>query len=242
MQPGSSAVMIRRRLALALLAFAWALPPAEAAPVTEGEPRKQVDGDAAWTSQRYRESLPDCRPPEHLKIPRGPEPEPCEWQGVHLASEAPRPMLCRVRAEFAYVADPAKTYTADQYEILHPGDQSNVQHWRVATDRRLLSLTSYCAIVPVEPPAAVQTSCSSEERLIQDSYPPGPARRGEEGDVEFEYSTVAGERNPTDLRMLRSSGHRDLDRVALRMIRLMRVVRACPGERQRRTIRFRLVD
>lgn len=195
-----------------------------------------------WTTQYFDRPQADCRHPPSLNLPRPADPVPCVWRGVRLVSDSLRPVLCRVRAQFAYVNEPQKIFNADRYEVLHPTDQVDVNGWQMATDRELRALIATCHIVPARMPPPIPAKCAPVTRQVHGLYPRGAERREEEGIVTIEYSTSKASRVPEDLALLGSSGSRDLDREAVKLVRYQRVVEACPGERTRQVVRFELED
>jgi outer membrane biosynthesis protein TonB len=61
--------------------------------------------------------------------------------------------------------------------------------------------------------------------------------------VVIEYSTPPGTRYPTDFALIVSSGFRDLDREAVKMVYYRwRIEQGCPGQRTRKKIEFKLPE
>jgi len=72
----------------------------------------------------------------------------------------------------------------------------------------------------------------------EDFYPDGAKRRGEEGDVVFEYSVKKRSELLHDVRVVVSSGFQDLDTAALALSKSVSVRKQCPGKRYRMKVRF----
>jgi TonB family protein len=167
----------------------------------------------------------------------------CTLDAVRIRNDSDFDLRCVVRITYP---QPNTTGIAN-LEIVEiiakKSERSTTQTLNVPTDLAPESFDSACTALPELPkldrPAECNVSLQSGGMSAGDFYPPGSVRRNEQGHVVLEYVPLETGK-ASEIVVVRSSEHPDLDSAAIKLIQRAQVSSTCPGRRFRITVPFRL--
>jgi TonB family protein len=200
------------------------------------EGKTHDEGGILWTDslERFSPHVAMCEP---LKA--------CTFDAVRIRNDSDSDLRCVVRVTYP---QPNETGIAnlESVEIIgKKSERSTTQTLNVPANLAPESFDSRCTALPELPkldrPAECNVSLQSPGMSAGDFYPPGSVRRNEQGPVVLEYVPLETGK-ASEIVVVRSSEHPDLDSAAIRLIQRSRVSSTCPGRRFRITVPFRLGD
>ena len=199
-------------------------------------------GAARWVSWIESATRERCAPPGSA-VTEGTDQDffNCLSHTVHVRNEGALPVQCRLTLDLT-----APNYQSHASESAEVVVLPNSRRWVGSvgpTTSQIKSHAVSCVAIPADPaPLPVAAGCRAEVKAqATDYYYPRAAMRSlQEGTVQVEYSTVAGQRWTRDVQVVRSSGVETLDEAALRYMRYQRVNSNCPEQRFRYDVEFKL--
>jgi TonB family protein len=198
------------------------------------EGKTHDEGGIRWTDslERFSPHIAMCKP---LAA--------CTFDAVRIRNDSESDLRCVVRVTYPQ-PNAAGIENLESVEIIgKKSERSTTQTLNVPKDLAPESFDSNCTALPDLPkldrPAECNVSLQSGGMSAGDFYPPGSVRRNEQGLVVLEYVPLETGK-ASEIVVVRSSEHPDLDSAAIRLIQRAHVSSTCPGRRFRITVPFRL--
>jgi TonB family protein len=207
------------------------------------------EGEARWSDSLVREATDRCDDPgiprpllpmvsEEQKKKGSPD---CIVNTIVVKNASSRPIQCHLSVE-------APNSTVESFDmadkVIFPDAMGRFSVFARIVDAPT-AFHSTCRILSAQPLAELSVPPGCEVKLrtpnLNDFYPPGAVRRGEEGAVAIEY-VVDASGKLKDVAVVSSSGFADLDNATLKYAMRVRATTSCPDQRYRTNVHFRLTD
>lgn len=218
-------------------------PPPPPRPLQDGRlpGNKSANGDARWNTELAWELYEAC-PGTVPNAQPGPR---CTRHTLMVRNESAVPIQCKGVLEYSQ-ANRAGETRAEADRVIFPWEEARVLRSDIDDEGKPANYSADCVAVPAGPLRTVNVAPECKPALsappLEQFYPPGAKRRGEQGAVVLEFTTTTAPAAVKEALVVQSSGFVDLDNAALSFSKRLKATSACDAFRMRLKINFKLED